>query len=133
MADRTQGNIAPQAFVPNTPAWIFGPTQPILVYNVGNQNVTFTDPTKAFTESGSGIGSFTFSIPTPPSQTYPFGAAPCVPGAVIIPGDYCAVYVTNNNAQTNGPIVTDTLHFLTDAVNNNAVSFRISGVANPAP
>jgi len=41
--------------------------------------------------------------------------------------------VTNNNAQPNGPIVADALHFLTDAIHNNALSFKISGVANPTP
>ena len=33
------------------------------VYNVGNQNATFTNATRAFTESGNGVGSFTFGAP----------------------------------------------------------------------
>jgi sugar lactone lactonase YvrE len=132
VVDRTQGNIPYQAFVSSEDSWFFGPTQNFFVYNVGNQNMTFTDPTKTFTETGNGVGSFSFSTP-PPSTTIPRGAMPCVPGAVIAPGDYCQINVTNNNGQIKGPIVTDTLHFLTDAVNNDAVAFRINGVGNPAP
>lgn len=131
VVDRTQGNIPWQAFNPNT-LWIGASTQAFFVYNVGNQNVTFTDTTKTFTESGSGMGSFSFTVPPPPPP-YTNDAVPCQPGTVLIPGNYCAIYATNTNGLSRGPIVTDTLHFLTDAVNNNSVSFRINGVANQAP
>jgi len=41
--------------------------------------------------------------------------------------------VTDTTPFQGGPIVTDTLHFLTDAVNNNSVSFKITGFGSPAP
>jgi hypothetical protein len=135
LVDRTQGRIPEQAFNPSPPFYNFT-TQSFYLYNVGNQNATFTDPTRMFTESGNGVGSFTFTVPTqPPSSAPPpfTGVQVCMPGAVIPPGDYCAMYVTNTNWANKGPLVTDTLHFLTNAVNNDSVSFQISGVANPAP
>ena len=122
VTDRSQGNIPSQAFNPNTPV-IGGSTQSFFVYNTGNENLTFTDSTKSFTESGSGVGSFTYTFDN---------SVPCQPGTVVVPGNYCAIYVTNANG-TKGTIVTDTLHFLTDAVNNDSATFKISGVANPAP
>jgi hypothetical protein len=128
LVDRTQGRIPEQAFNPfyiNTTGG--GTTQAFFLYNVGNQDATFTDPMKVFTESGNGVGSFTFSA-QPSSST---GVAACMPGAVIAPGNYCAIYVTHVNGK--GAVVSDTLHFLTNAVNNNSVSFQISGVANSAP
>lgn len=127
VTDRSQGNIPSQAFNPNTPR-IGGSTQSFFVYNTGNENLTFTDSTKTFTESGSGVGSFTFTFP----QATSFGVVPCQPGTVVVPGNYCAINVTNANGN-KGTIVSDTLHFLTDAVNNDSAIFRISGVANPAP
>ena len=135
LVDRTQGRIPEQAFNPNVP-FVGSTTQAFFIYNVGNQNATFTDPTRMFTESGNGVGSFTFIVPPPPPPPepgFPIGVQVCVPGAVIAPGNYCAMYVKNTNGPTRGPIVTDTLNFFTDAVNNNSVSFKISGVANPAP
>ena len=135
LVDRTQGRIPEQAFNPNEP-FIGSATQQVVVYNVGNQNATFTDATKMFTESGNGVGAFTFSVPPPPQPIFPggpIGVQPCTPGIVLVPGDYCEIIVTNTNGLKNAPIVTDTLHFLTNAVNNNTVSFQISGVANKAP
>ena len=136
LVDRTQGRIPEQAFNPNPPFY-GGTKQAFFIYNVGNQNATFTDPTRTFTESGNGIRAFTFSVPPPPPPPLypggPIGEQPCQPGTVIPPGGYCAIYVTNTNWPNKGPMVTDTLHFLTNAVNNNSVSFQISGVANPAP
>jgi hypothetical protein len=133
LVDRTHGSIPSQAFNPAVP-FIGGTTQGFYIYNVGNQNATFTDPTRTFTESGNGVGAFTFTTPQPPPPPpgLPIGVQPCLPGTVIAPGDYCAINATNTNGQS-GPIVTDTLHFLTNAVNNDAVVFKISGVANPAP
>jgi hypothetical protein len=128
LVDRTQGRIPEQAFNANMPPYLGGSTQGFFLYNVGNQNATFTDPTRMFTESGNGVGSFTFTIPPQPT---PGGLQVCMPGAVIAPGDYCAMFVTHVNGK--GPVVSDTLHFLTNAVNNNLVSFKISGFANPAP
>ncbi len=128
LVDRTQGRIPEQAFNANTPPYLGGSTQGFFLYNVGNQNATFTDPTRMFTESGNGVGSFTFTIPPQPP---PGGVQVCMPGAVIAPGDYCAMYVTHVNGK--GAVVSDTLHFLTNAVNNNLVSFKISGFANAAP
>jgi hypothetical protein len=129
LVDRTQGRIPEQAFNPVNQYITFGTTtQAFFLYNVGNQNAIFTDPTRLFTESGNGVGSFTFFAP--PSQP---NAGVCAPGAVIAPGDYCAIFVKNTNWQFKGPVVSDTLHFLTNAVNNDSVSFKISGVANPAP
>jgi sugar lactone lactonase YvrE len=130
LVDRTQGRIPEQAFNPVN-QYITGgsTTQVFFLYNVGNQNATFTDQTRMFTESGNGVGAFTFSA-QPPIAT---GVQVCMPGAVIAPGDYCEMFVTNTNGPTRGPVVTDTLHFLTNAVNNDSVSFKISGVANPTP
>jgi hypothetical protein len=136
VVDRTQGRMPVQAFNPNPPFY-GSTTHSFFLYNVGNQHATFTDPTRTFTETGNGVGAFAFSVPVPqpptPTPGHPVGVQPCLPGAVIAPGDYCAINVVNTSVQKNGPIVTDTLHFLTDAVNNNSVSFRISGIANPAP
>jgi hypothetical protein len=135
LVDRTQGRIPEQAFNPNEP-FVGSATQQVVVYNIGNQNATFTDATRTFTESGNGVGAFAFSVPPPPQPIFPggpIGVQPCTPGTVLVPGDYCEIIVTNTNGSKKGPIVTDTLHFLTNAVNNNSVSFQISGVANPAP
>jgi hypothetical protein len=44
--------------------------------------------------------------------------------------------VSNGAGQSppvTGPTVTDRLHLLTDAVNNNSVSFKLGGVTDPAP
>jgi sugar lactone lactonase YvrE len=131
LVDRTQGRIPEQAFNPfyiNTTNG--GTTQAFFLYNVGNQDATFTDPARMFTESGNGVGSFTFTV-TPPYPYSVTGVPVCMPGAVIAPGDYCAMFVTHVNG--TGPVVSDTLHFLTNAVNNDSVSFQISGVANKAP
>jgi hypothetical protein len=132
LINRTLGSIPRQDFVPNG----FAPTgnpQDAFVYNVGNQNVTFTDPTRVFTESGNGVGSFTFG---PSSFGLIANLQQCKPGVVLIPGNACSIGVTNGAGKSppvTGPTVTDSLHFLTNAVNNNLVSFRLSGVANPAP
>jgi sugar lactone lactonase YvrE len=134
VVNRTQGYIPWQAFDPNIlylGLSVGGATQGLYVYNVGNQNATFTDATKIFTESGNGVGSFTFA--TPSGSTSFTGPTPCVPGMALPPGDYCVIYTTNTNGLTKGPIVTDTLHFLTNAVNNDSVSFKLNGRANPAP
>ena len=62
LVDRTQGRIPEQAFNPVYQYVTFGTTaQAFFVYNVGNQNATFTDPTRMYTESGNGVGSFTFT------------------------------------------------------------------------
>ena len=122
VVDRTEGYIPAQLFNPNI-EFVGGTTQPFYIYNVGNENATFTDPKQTFTESGDGVGSFTYSSPSG-------GLTPCKPGTVIPPSGYCAINVTNPNG-LKGPIVTDILHFLTNAVNNNSVSFRISGTRTP--
>jgi sugar lactone lactonase YvrE len=122
VVDRAEGYIPAQLFNPNI-EFVGGTTQPFYIYNVGNENATFTDPKQTFTESGDGVGSFTYSSPSG-------GLTPCKPGTVIPPSGYCAINVTNTNG-LKGPIVTDTLHFLTNAVNNNSVSFRISGTRTP--
>ena len=133
LVNRAQGRIPAQAFNPFYITTTFGgTTQAFFLYNVGNQNATFTDPTRVFTESGNGVGSFTFTFtPAPPAAYGIFTGAPvCTPGAVIAPGDYCAMFVTHVNGP--GPVLTDTLHFLTNAVNNNSVSFQISGLGGSA-
>jgi sugar lactone lactonase YvrE len=124
LVNRTEGRVLQQAFNPNFQD-IGGSTQPVYVYNIGNQDATFTDSTHAFTESGNGIGSFTFSSPTGP---YPY---PCAPGVVLPAGNYCYISATQINSGS-GPTVTDTLHFLTNAANNNTVSFNITGTQVPA-
>jgi hypothetical protein len=119
--NRTLASMPQQVFDPNTlysGGLIFGPTA--YVYNVGNQNATFTNQSAAFTQSGNGVGTFTFG-------------SGCQPGTVIAPGDNCAIGIIDANATGKGTIVEDTLHFLTNAVNNNSVSLRIYGFANPAP
>jgi sugar lactone lactonase YvrE len=116
--NRTLASMPQQVFDPNTLySGLVGPNA--YVYNVGNQNATFTQ-SAAFTESGNGVGTFTF------------GTA-CRPGTVIAPGDNCAIGIIDANATGKGTIVEDTLHFLTNAVNNNSVSLRIYGFAEPAP
>jgi sugar lactone lactonase YvrE len=130
VVDRTQGYISWETFNPNPP-YYGGSSAQFYVYNVGNQNTTFTDATRAFTESGNGAGSFTFSFPPPP--TSPYSPIPCQSGITLAPGSYCVIGVTDTTPFQGGPIVTDTLHFLTDAVNNNSVSFKITGFGSPAP
>jgi sugar lactone lactonase YvrE len=121
LVDRTQGRIPEQAFNPFYINTTYGSTtQAFFLYNVGNQDATFTDPTKMFTESGNGVGSFTFSSG---------GPVPCAIGTPIPAGNYCSIIVTHVNGK--GPVVSDTLHFLTNTVNNNLVAFKISGYANP--
>jgi hypothetical protein len=118
LINRTQGGIPRELFNPQ----FFprgGSPQPLYVYNVGNQDAIFTDPTKVFTESGNGVGSFAF------------GQQSCQPSGVLIPGNYCSIGVSNGAG--TGPTVTDTLQFLTNALNNNSAVFKVSGVANPAP
>ncbi len=136
LIDRTLGSIPRPYFVPGIVTDVFAPTgnpQDALVFNIGNQNVTFTDATRVFTESGNGVGSFTFSASLFSLIT---DMQECQPGVVIIPGNACSFGVSNGAGQSppvTGPTVTDTLHLLTNAVNNNAVSFKLSGVANPVP
>jgi hypothetical protein len=123
LVDRTLGTIPVEAFDPNFHTFIGGKTQPAYVYNIGNQDAVFIDPAHIFTESGSGVGSFTFGVPS---------AFPCEPGSVIVPGNYCSFTVTNTNFPGTG-LVTDTLHFLTNAVNPNSAVFQLHGVSIPAP
>jgi hypothetical protein len=49
---------------------------------------------------------------------------------VIAPASFCAFTVNNTKQPGSTPIVTERLHFLTDAVNNNQVSFEINGAEN---
>lgn len=123
LVDRTLGTIPVEAFDPNFHTFIGGKTQPAYVYNIGNQDAVFIDPAHIFTESGSGVGSFTFGVPS---------TFPCEPGSVIVPGNYCSFTVTNTNFPGTG-LVTDTLHFLTNAVNPNSAVFQLHGVSTPAP
>ena len=117
--NRTLASMPTQVFQPNTfYSGLIGPDA--FVYNIGNQNATFTNQSTAFTESGNGVGTFTFGTT-------------CQPGTVIAPGDNCGIGIIDANATGKGTIVEDTLHFLTNAVNNNSVSLRIYGFAKPAP
>ena len=116
LIDRTLGSIPQQAFGPDSYPYSSG----VFVYNIGNQNLTFNN-SSLFTESGNGVGSFTVEAGT------------CQPGSVVIPGNYCSIGVLAKNTSGTGPVVTDTLHFLTNAVNNNSVSFKISGFGSTAP
>jgi sugar lactone lactonase YvrE len=118
--NRTLASMPPQVFDPNTlySGGLLGPTA--YVYNIGNQNATFTNQSVAFTQSGNGVGTFTFG-------------SECQPGTVIAPGDNCAIGIIDANATGKGTVVEDTLQFLTNAVNNNSVSLRIYGFAKPAP
>ena len=117
LIDRTLGSIPSQAF--GSSLGVGSPT--VYIYNIGNQSMRFTDASRIFTQSGNGKGSFTFGS----------GSPTCRASSEVASGDFCTVGASDAN--TKGPIVTDTLHFLTDAVNNNSVSFKIRGVANPAP
>ena len=127
LVDRTLGSTPASAFNATYAAQIgnynLGNPQTVYVFNIGNQNLTFTDPTRTFTESGNGIGSFTIA----PSTLY--GSKSCTPGFVILPGGYCALTVTALNPLGPGTLVTDTLQFLTNAPNNNNVRYRITGYA----
>ena len=82
------------------------------LFNIGNQDLVFTDPDRLFTESGNGAGKFAFQ------------QGSCTPGGVLHPSNYCTIVVSSNI--TSGPNVTDTLHFLTNAVNNNSASFSMT-------
>jgi sugar lactone lactonase YvrE len=119
LIDRTLGSIPSQAFGSSLNINLNPST--VYVYNVGNQSMRFTDASRIFTQSGNGVGSFTFGGK----------GTTCSAGGELASGDFCTVGVSDGN--THGAIVTDTLHFLTNAVNNNSVSFKISGIANPAP
>ena len=119
LIDRTLGTIPQQVFNPNSISSFEG--SDVFVYNIGNQNATFTNASQTFTESGNGVGSFTVVNGT------------CQPGSVLTPGNHCTIGVSDKNASGVGPLVTDTLHFLTDAVNNNSVSFKINGFGSTAP
>lgn len=118
LINRTLGSIPPQAFgsslrTDQNPSTVY-------LYNIGNQSMRFTDASLIFTQSGTGVGAFTFG-----------GASTtCRGGGGVASGDFCTVGVSNVN--TKGPLVTDTLHFLTNAVNNNFVSFRIHGIGSSA-
>jgi len=127
LVNRNLGSIPAAVFSPDVPIY-GGSLQTEFVYNIGNQNVTFTDPDRIFTESGSGVGSFTYGVPGSGS-----GLPVCVPGAVIAPASFCAFTVNNTKQPGSTPIVTERLHFLTDAVNNNQVSFEINGAENTKP
>jgi NHL repeat len=117
--NRTLASMPTQVFQPNTfYSGLVGPNA--YVYNIGNQNATFTNQSAAFTQSGNGVGSFTFGNG-------------CQPGIVIVPGGNCVIHIIDVNASGKGTTVEDTLQFLTNAVNNNSVSLRIYGFANPAP
>ena len=91
------------------------------VFNVGNQDMTFTDPTNAFTQSGSGAGLFTFA-------TSPAGP-PCNPASVVAAGALCTFAASFPSA--TGPAVTDTLQFLTNATNNSSVSLKLTWTPPP--
>jgi sugar lactone lactonase YvrE len=117
--NRTLASMPTQVFQPNTfYSGLIGPNA--YVFNVGNQNATFTNQGSAFTQSGNGVGSFTF-------------VSGCQSGTMIAPGNNCAIGIVDANATGKGTLVEDTLQFLTNAVNNNSVSLRIYGFANPAP
>jgi hypothetical protein len=126
LVNRTLGSIPVQAFNPNFQN-SGRATQPGYVFNIGNAPLTFINSSQLFTVTGNAGSALTFSAPTGN------GAQPCQPGASLSPGFYCAFNVTNNNAPGTGPTVTDNLQFLTNAVNNNAVTFRVVGVGNPTP
>jgi hypothetical protein len=125
LIDRTHGLIPKEAFDPNF-QWTGGPTQRLYLYNLGNEPLTFTGST-LFIESGNGVGSFAFG-----ATSDPYSPPACIAGATVAPGGVCQIDVTSVNAYRSGPAVTDTLHFLTDAINNAAVSFTISGAGSPA-
>ena len=74
VVDRTQGYMPVQAFNPNPPFY-GSTTQSFFLYNVGNQNATFTNATQTFTESGNGVGSFTFSTPSGAGTLTPLGCS----------------------------------------------------------
>jgi hypothetical protein len=118
LIDRTLGSIPQLSFNPGNYVY-FSPI--VSVYNIGNQNLNFTDSTHLFTESGNGAGAFTF------------GGGSCQAGGTVVPSAFCTIPVTNVNAPGTGPAVTDTLHFLTNAANDNAVSFKIYGYGKEAP
>jgi hypothetical protein len=116
LINRTLGSIPPQAFgsslrTDQNPSTVY-------LYNIGNQSMRFTDASRIFTQSGNGVGSFTFGG----------GSRTCRAGSELVSGDFCMVDVKDVN--TKGPVVTDKLHFLTNAVNNDLVSFKIVGVGS---
>ncbi|WP_158791868.1 hypothetical protein [Granulicella sp. L60] len=126
LVNRTLGSIPEQAFNPNF-QFLGRATQPGFVFNIGNAPLTFTNSSQIFNVTGNAGSALTFSTPSG------IGAQPCQPGATLQPAYYCAFNVTNANAPGTGPAVTDNLQFLTNALNNNSVTFRVIGVGNPTP
>lgn len=106
LLDLNHGAILPQDFAINNNIVT------VYLFNIGNQDLVFTDPDRLFTESGNGAGKFAFQ------------QGSCTPGGVVHPSSYCTIVVSSNIA--SGPNLTDTLHFLTNAVNNNSASFRMT-------
>jgi hypothetical protein len=99
--------------LPGFPSFDFDPGA--TVRNIGNEPLVWTDTNKLFTESGNGVGVFTI---TPDSQ------GGCDAGTVLIPGAFCNLSV---NFTPPGPgTFTDTLHFLTNAVNNNTTILKLA-------
>jgi hypothetical protein len=118
LINRTLASIPQQGFDPNNSAYYF--LRPgITVFNIGNQNLSFPSSPQLFTESGNGVGAFTFD------------EGSCA-GATLLPSTSCGMVVTNVNPVGKGPLVLDTLHFLTNAANDDSVSFRIYGTGKPA-
>jgi len=64
LIDRTLGSIPSQAFS-SSPIVLDGHPATIYVYNIGNQSMQFTDASRIFTQSGNGVGSFTFGSGSP--------------------------------------------------------------------
>jgi len=86
------------------------------LWNIGNMNLISTNPDKLYTESGNGVGLFKFG----PDET-----AGCAAGIVLSPGTLCNLVVDYKPKMPG--IFTDTLHFLTNAVNANDVVWKVTG------
>ena len=94
------------------PAYSAGAT----LWNIGNMDLVSSDPDKLYTESGNGVGLFKFG----PDQT-----EGCAAGIVLSPGKLCNLVVDYKPKMPG--IFTDTLHFLTNAVNANDVVWKVTG------
>jgi hypothetical protein len=124
LVNRTLGSIPVQAFNPNF-QFSGGTTQVGYAFNIGNAPLTFNNPNQIFTVSGNGGSAITF----PPTG----GGQSCSPGLILQPGYYCFFFASDTNTPGSAPVVTDDLQFQTNAINNNYVTFRVTGVGNPAP
>ena len=83
--------------------------------NIGNMPLVSTDGNNLFTESGNGVGAFTIM------PTTQFG---CQTGTIAEAGAFCNLSLSFTRPAPGA--FTDTLHFLTNALNNNTTELKLT-------